>query len=89
MEGRLFGLTEKERQIQETAKAGALLACEVQRAKLKHCFRKSWFGWCIEEHKQFWDCYTRVGPFYIRVGPFYVTRGHYLIYKRWSILHQG
>lgn len=67
MEGRLFGRTETEKQQQELIKAKTLLACETERAKLKRCFRESWFGWCIEEHRQFWDCFLRVGLLYLYI----------------------
>lgn len=57
MEGRLFGRTEAEKQRLNQIKAQALEKCEVERAKLKICFRESWTGWCAEEHSSFWKCF--------------------------------
>lgn len=64
MEGRLFGRTESERELQESTKAKALHSCHIERANLTSCFRTSWFGYCSEEHRRFWDCYLRVGITY-------------------------
>ena len=61
MEGRLFGVTEAEKNHQERVKAHALLSCQKERAILQRCFRESWFGWCVEEHREFWDCFLKVG----------------------------
>lgn len=59
MEGRLFGVTEAEKNHQERVKAHALLSCQKERAILQRCFRESWFGWCVEEHREFWDCFLK------------------------------
>ena len=60
MEGRLFGRTIEERKQRERVTAQALISCEQERATLKKCFRTSWFGWCGQEQKEFWDCYSKV-----------------------------
>lgn len=60
MENKLFGRTKAEKDLREVIKARSLLACEKERVKLTTCFRDSWFGWCAEEHKQFWDCFVKV-----------------------------
>ena len=38
----------------------ALTKCDSEREKLKKCFRDSWFGWCAEEHRDFWNCFAKV-----------------------------
>ena len=60
MEGKLFGRTEEEKRRQRAAGIHALLSCQEECAKLKKCFRESWFGWCSEEHKAFWSCFQKV-----------------------------
>ena len=60
MEKDLFGRTAKERERQEKIKLQVLLSCEEERTKLQDCFRNTWFGQCSQEHKEFWDCLTRV-----------------------------
>ena len=60
MEGKLFGQTEEEKRQQRAAGIHTLLSCQEECAKLKKCFRESWFGWCSEEHKAFWSCFQKV-----------------------------
>jgi hypothetical protein len=62
MANRFFGLTEREKKEQEQIKLKALVDCEAERIKLIRCFRKSWLGWCAEEHRLFWSCFSTVCP---------------------------
>ena len=64
MDGGWIGRTEEQRKLRERATAEVLIECEKERAKLQHCFKTSWFGWCGKEQKQFWACFSSVSLHY-------------------------
>uniref|UniRef100_A0A1X7SE97 COX assembly mitochondrial protein n=1 Tax=Amphimedon queenslandica TaxID=400682 RepID=A0A1X7SE97_AMPQE len=56
----LLGRTAKDREEQKQVNITALHFCQEERDKLQRCIRGTWFGQCSKEHKEFWDCLTRV-----------------------------
>lgn len=59
MEERLFRSKSEQAKKRKEINSRSILHCNLERKKLRDCFRNSWFGYCSKEQSAFWDCFNK------------------------------